>query len=226
MKIKKRGKKNKRRFEGMRVCLCEDDAKACVRYARARSIFFSFSFYEIFFKKKILRKKKGRREGREQRKGLLPHTKLPTLHKSEKRKTEFLTFLLSVLLFLFLFTLFLPPLLPLSLHFCSVQGAFTQIPTSKINLLHALFLFPLLKLSLTQFISRKQMEGLIMNHEMKPLSKFRRICVFCGSSQGKKRSYQDSAIELGKELVKKKKDKLLLFFFYTIFDPFPFSLFK
>ncbi|KAL0555481.1 hypothetical protein IC582_009428 [Cucumis melo] len=50
------------------------------------------------------------------------------------------------------------------------------------------------------------MEGLIMNHEMKPLSKFRRICVFCGSSQGKKRSYQDSAIELGKELVSRNID--------------------
>lgn len=32
-------------------------------------------------------------------------------------------------------------------------------------------------------------------------SKFKRICVFCGSSQGKKSSYQDAAIELGKELV-------------------------
>ncbi|KAL4340204.1 hypothetical protein GQ457_08G012210 [Hibiscus cannabinus] len=32
-------------------------------------------------------------------------------------------------------------------------------------------------------------------------SKFRRICVFCGSSQGKKSSYQDAAIELGRELV-------------------------
>ncbi|KAB2098279.1 hypothetical protein ES319_A01G227500v1 [Gossypium barbadense] len=31
-------------------------------------------------------------------------------------------------------------------------------------------------------------------------SKFNRICVFCGSSQGKKRSYQDAAIELGREL--------------------------
>lgn len=48
--------------------------------------------------------------------------------------------------------------------------------------------------------SEKSMEGVISNHEMKP-SKFRRICVFCGSSQGKKKSYQDSAIELGKELV-------------------------
>lgn len=38
-------------------------------------------------------------------------------------------------------------------------------------------------------------------------SKFRRICVFCGSSQGKKSSYHDAAIELGKELV------ILRFFF-------------
>ncbi|KAL5990605.1 hypothetical protein ACLOJK_011508 [Asimina triloba] len=32
-------------------------------------------------------------------------------------------------------------------------------------------------------------------------SKFRRICVFCGSSQGKKSSYQAAAIELGRELL-------------------------
>ncbi|XP_034692887.1 cytokinin riboside 5'-monophosphate phosphoribohydrolase LOG3 isoform X2 [Vitis riparia] len=32
-------------------------------------------------------------------------------------------------------------------------------------------------------------------------SKFKRICVFCGSSQGKKTSYQDAAIQLGKELL-------------------------
>jgi hypothetical protein len=32
-------------------------------------------------------------------------------------------------------------------------------------------------------------------------SRFRRICVFCGSSHGKKMSYQDAAIELGKEMV-------------------------
>jgi len=32
-------------------------------------------------------------------------------------------------------------------------------------------------------------------------SKFRRICVFCGSSQGKKSSYQDAAVDLGNELV-------------------------
>jgi hypothetical protein len=32
-------------------------------------------------------------------------------------------------------------------------------------------------------------------------SRFKRICVFCGSSQGKKPSYHDAAIELGNELV-------------------------
>jgi hypothetical protein len=33
-------------------------------------------------------------------------------------------------------------------------------------------------------------------------SRFRRVCVFCGSSQGKKKSYQDAAVELGKDLVR------------------------
>ncbi|KAG2659967.1 probable cytokinin riboside 5'-monophosphate phosphoribohydrolase LOGL2 [Panicum virgatum] len=37
------------------------------------------------------------------------------------------------------------------------------------------------------------------------LSRFRRICVFCGSSHGKK-CYQDAAIELGKELVARNID--------------------
>ncbi|PPR84989.1 hypothetical protein GOBAR_AA35723 [Gossypium barbadense] len=37
-------------------------------------------------------------------------------------------------------------------------------------------------------------------------SKFRRICVFCGSSQGKKSSYQNAAIELGRELVSRNID--------------------
>lgn len=46
------------------------------------------------------------------------------------------------------------------------------------------------------------MEG---NNEIKQ-SKFRRICVFCGSSQGKKPSYQEAAIELGKELVSRNID--------------------
>ncbi|PHT47464.1 Cytokinin riboside 5'-monophosphate phosphoribohydrolase LOG3 [Capsicum baccatum] len=38
------------------------------------------------------------------------------------------------------------------------------------------------------------------------MSKFKRICVFCGSSQGNKNSYQDTAIELGKELVSRNID--------------------
>ena len=33
-------------------------------------------------------------------------------------------------------------------------------------------------------------------------SRFRRICVFCGSSKGKKTSYQEAAVELGRELVR------------------------
>lgn len=39
------------------------------------------------------------------------------------------------------------------------------------------------------------------NEEEMKQSRFSRICVFCGSSQGKKRSYQDAAVELGGELV-------------------------
>ncbi|KAK1283073.1 Cytokinin riboside 5'-monophosphate phosphoribohydrolase LOG1 [Acorus calamus] len=45
-----------------------------------------------------------------------------------------------------------------------------------------------------------------MEKEMMRTSKFKRICVFCGSSQGKKRSYQDAAIELGRELVSRDID--------------------
>ncbi|KAG8088706.1 hypothetical protein GUJ93_ZPchr0010g7261 [Zizania palustris] len=37
-------------------------------------------------------------------------------------------------------------------------------------------------------------------------SRFKRICVFCGSSQGKKMSYHDAAIELGNELVARSID--------------------
>ncbi|GAA0140030.1 hypothetical protein Leryth_000739 [Lithospermum erythrorhizon] len=37
-------------------------------------------------------------------------------------------------------------------------------------------------------------------------SKFKRICVFCGSSPGKKNSYKEAAIELGKELVSRNVD--------------------
>ncbi|CAN4113977.1 unnamed protein product [Withania somnifera] len=37
-------------------------------------------------------------------------------------------------------------------------------------------------------------------------SKFKRICVFCGSSSGRKLSYQEAATELGKQLVEKGID--------------------
>lgn len=42
-------------------------------------------------------------------------------------------------------------------------------------------------------------------------SRFRRICVFCGSSAGKNPSYQTAAIELGKELV------IEFFLFFELF---------
>ncbi|ONK76576.1 uncharacterized protein A4U43_C03F29750 [Asparagus officinalis] len=37
-------------------------------------------------------------------------------------------------------------------------------------------------------------------------SKFKRVCVFCGSSPGKKARYQEAAIELGNELVERNID--------------------
>ncbi|KAM0857645.1 hypothetical protein ACQ4PT_048334 [Festuca glaucescens] len=37
-------------------------------------------------------------------------------------------------------------------------------------------------------------------------SRFRRICVYCGSAKGRKASYQDAAVELGKELVERDID--------------------
>ncbi|KAG2262753.1 hypothetical protein Bca52824_069832 [Brassica carinata] len=37
-------------------------------------------------------------------------------------------------------------------------------------------------------------------------SRFKRICVFCGSSSGNKPSYQEAAIQLGNELVERKID--------------------
>lgn len=33
-------------------------------------------------------------------------------------------------------------------------------------------------------------------------SRFKRVCVFCGSSSGKRDSYKEAALELGRELVK------------------------
>lgn len=37
-------------------------------------------------------------------------------------------------------------------------------------------------------------------------SRFKRVCVFCGSSSGKRNCYSDAALELGKELVSRKLD--------------------
>ncbi|KAJ6392386.1 hypothetical protein OIU77_026196 [Salix suchowensis] len=37
-------------------------------------------------------------------------------------------------------------------------------------------------------------------------SKFKRVCVFCGSSTGKRDCYRDAALELGRELVSRRLD--------------------
>ncbi|KAI3994555.1 hypothetical protein MKX01_028299 [Papaver californicum] len=37
-------------------------------------------------------------------------------------------------------------------------------------------------------------------------SRFKRVCVFCGSSTGKKNCYKDAALELAQELVSRKLD--------------------
>ncbi|KAM7265474.1 hypothetical protein ACFE04_003157 [Oxalis oulophora] len=42
--------------------------------------------------------------------------------------------------------------------------------------------------------------------EMISKSKFKRVCVFCGSSSGKKPSYQEAAVQLGNELVERRID--------------------
>ena len=47
------------------------------------------------------------------------------------------------------------------------------------------------------------------------MSRFKRICVFCGSSQGKKSSYQDAAVELGNELVLHELQLIFFYFFST-----------
>lgn len=72
---------------------------------------------------------------------------------------------------------------------------------------------------------KEEMEG--EDTEMKQ-SRFKRICVFCGSNPGNKSSYKDAAIELGKELVMSLSHvsfvKICFFFFFgtshrTLFDP-------
>ncbi|VVB13039.1 unnamed protein product [Arabis nemorensis] len=49
-------------------------------------------------------------------------------------------------------------------------------------------------------------DGRIREMVKKQSSRFKSICVFCGSSNGKKSSYQDAAIDLGKELVTRNID--------------------
>ncbi|KAJ4773425.1 Cytokinin riboside 5'-monophosphate phosphoribohydrolase [Rhynchospora pubera] len=47
----------------------------------------------------------------------------------------------------------------------------------------------------------------IVMQRRKPIgSRFKRVCVFCGSSPGNKASYQLAAIQLGNELVERKID--------------------
>jgi len=53
-------------------------------------------------------------------------------------------------------------------------------------------------------------------------SKFKRIGVFCGSSPGKKSSYRDAAIELGRELVMSLWNGYL----FVVFGPFSPSSFQ
>ncbi|CAL5424205.1 unnamed protein product [Camellia sinensis] len=52
---------------------------------------------------------------------------------------------------------------------------------------------------------RERERGMEREKEIKE-SKFKRVCVFCGSSPGKKSSYKDAAIELGTELVSRNID--------------------
>ncbi|KAM5562693.1 cytokinin riboside 5'-monophosphate phosphoribohydrolase LOG5 [Rosa sericea] len=45
-----------------------------------------------------------------------------------------------------------------------------------------------------------------MDEEEAVRSRFKRVCVFCGSSTGKRECYKDAAIELGQELVSRRLD--------------------
>ncbi|WOL16759.1 cytokinin riboside 5'-monophosphate phosphoribohydrolase LOG1-like [Canna indica] len=51
-----------------------------------------------------------------------------------------------------------------------------------------------------------QAEALMAKRSSPSTSRFRRVCVFCGSSPGKKESYQLAAIQLGHELVERNID--------------------
>ncbi|KAH7424976.1 hypothetical protein KP509_11G035200 [Ceratopteris richardii] len=48
------------------------------------------------------------------------------------------------------------------------------------------------------------MHSSVTGMDLAKRSKFRRICVFCGSSSGNKRIFSEAALELGKELVNRK----------------------
>ncbi|TVU00887.1 hypothetical protein EJB05_05987 [Eragrostis curvula] len=48
--------------------------------------------------------------------------------------------------------------------------------------------------------------GIEKEREMRQASRFKKICVFCGSSSGKKTSYHDAAVDLAKELVSRDID--------------------
>ncbi|KAK1304071.1 Cytokinin riboside 5'-monophosphate phosphoribohydrolase LOG7 [Acorus calamus] len=54
--------------------------------------------------------------------------------------------------------------------------------------------------------NQQQQHLSIINNNNNSKSRFRRVCVFCGSSPGKKPSYQLTAIQLGNELVERKID--------------------
>lgn len=56
-------------------------------------------------------------------------------------------------------------------------------------------------------------------------SRFKRVCVFCGSSPGKSPSYQLAAIQLGKQLVIHHPLQRLLYIFLPGIQAFLFSVF-
>lgn len=68
-------------------------------------------------------------------------------------------------------------------HFLLLFLYFSLIPFSTINTFFSIF--PLME-----------------NHQPSYNSRFRRVCVFCGSSPGKNPSYQLAAIQLGQQLVR------------------------
>ncbi|XP_008799432.2 cytokinin riboside 5'-monophosphate phosphoribohydrolase LOG3-like [Phoenix dactylifera] len=53
--------------------------------------------------------------------------------------------------------------------------------------------------------AQRQAQVITISSKRSP-SRFRRVCVFCGSSPGKKTSYQLAAIQLGNELVERSID--------------------